>query len=146
MHMERRQSIKAVARSTAIGGTFQASLRPVDVLTMDDIAERWASYSGQPQGMAKSQLIGFESFILDQPVALLVNQKFVATSARMLKAAAFALIVLPARAIAVTKRRLISHPTSCCRRRFCQFIVLSKTHFTRFAGFQKFSLAFSRRI
>ena len=88
MHMERRQSIKAVARSTAIGGTFQASLKPVDVLTMEDIAERWASYSGQPQGMAKSQLIGLESFILDQPVALLVNQRFVATSAGMLKAAA----------------------------------------------------------
>jgi hypothetical protein len=66
MHMERRQSIKAVARSTAIGGTFQASVRPVDVLAMDDIAERWASCSGQPQGMAKSQLIGLESFILDQ--------------------------------------------------------------------------------
>ena len=64
--MERRQGIKAVARSTAIGGTFQASLKPVDVLTMEDIAERWASYSGQPQGMAKSQLIGLESFILDQ--------------------------------------------------------------------------------
>ena len=64
--MERRQSIKAVARETAMGGMFQATLRPVDVLTMDDIAERWASYSGQPQGMAKSHLIGFESFILDQ--------------------------------------------------------------------------------
>ena len=64
--MDRRQSIKAVARSTAMGGTFQAALKPVDVLTMDDIAERWASYSGQPQGMAKSHLIGFESFILDQ--------------------------------------------------------------------------------
>ena len=34
MHIERIQSIKAVARSTAIGGTFQASLRPVDVLPM----------------------------------------------------------------------------------------------------------------
>ena len=49
-----------------MGGTFQAALRPVDVLTLDDIAERWASYSGQPQGMAKSHLMGFESFILDQ--------------------------------------------------------------------------------
>lgn len=66
LYMDRRQSIKAVARETAMDGTFQASLRPVDVLTMDDIAERWASYSGQPQGMAKSHLIGFESFILDQ--------------------------------------------------------------------------------
>ena len=37
MHMERRQSIKAVARSTAIGGTFQASVRPVDVLAMGDM-------------------------------------------------------------------------------------------------------------
>ena len=64
--MDRRQSIKAVARKTAMGGTFQAALRPVDVLTLDDIAERWASYSGQPQGMAKSHLMGFESFILDQ--------------------------------------------------------------------------------
>ena len=64
--MDRRRSIKAVARSTAMGGTFQATLKPVDVLTMDDIAERWASYSGQPQGMAKSHLIGFENFILDQ--------------------------------------------------------------------------------
>ena len=35
--MERRQSIKAVARSTAIGGTFQASVRPVDVLAMGDM-------------------------------------------------------------------------------------------------------------
>jgi len=64
--MDRRQSIKAVARSTAMGGAFQAALKPVDVLTMDEIAERWASYSGQPQGMAKSHLIGLESFILDQ--------------------------------------------------------------------------------
>ena len=46
--MDRRQSIKAVARKTAMGGTFQAALRPVDVLALDDIAERWASYSGQP--------------------------------------------------------------------------------------------------
>jgi len=64
--MDRRQSIKAVARSTAMSGTFQAVLKPVEVLTMDDIAERWASYSGQPQGMAKSHLVGLESFILDQ--------------------------------------------------------------------------------
>ena len=64
--MDRRQSIKAVARSTAMGGTFQAAMRPVDVLTMDDIAERWASYSGQPHGMSKSHLIGFVNFILDQ--------------------------------------------------------------------------------
>lgn len=64
--MDRRQSIKAVARSTAMGGTFQAALRPVDVLTMDDIAERWASYSGQPLGLAKSHIVGFESFVLDQ--------------------------------------------------------------------------------
>ncbi len=64
--MDRRQSIKAVARSTAMSGTFQAVLKPEEVLTMDDIAERWASYSGQPQGMAKSHLIGLESFILDQ--------------------------------------------------------------------------------
>ena len=63
--MDRRQSIKAIARSAAIGGTFQADLQPVDILTMDDIAERWASYSGIPQGMAKSHLTGFESFILD---------------------------------------------------------------------------------
>lgn len=49
-----------------MGGTFQAALRPVDVLTMDDIAERWASYSGQPLGMAKSHIVGFESFVLDQ--------------------------------------------------------------------------------
>ncbi len=64
--MERRNSIKAVARKSAMSGMFQAALRPVDVLTMDDIADRWAAYSGQPQGMAKSHLIGFESFILDQ--------------------------------------------------------------------------------
>ena len=64
--MDRRQSIKAVARKTAKGGTFQAALRPVDVLTLDDIAERWAAYSGQSQGMARSHLMGFESFILDQ--------------------------------------------------------------------------------
>ena len=49
-----------------MGGMFQAALSPVDILTMDDIAERWAAYSGQPQGMAKSHLVGFESFILDQ--------------------------------------------------------------------------------
>ena len=64
--MDRRNSIKAVARATAMGGTFQAALRPVDVLTMDEIAEKWAAYSGQPTGMAKSHLIGFESFLLDQ--------------------------------------------------------------------------------
>ena len=64
--MERRNSIKAVARKTAMGGLFQAALKPVDVLTMDDIADRWATYSGQPRGMAKSHLMGFESFILDQ--------------------------------------------------------------------------------
>ena len=64
--MERRNSIKAVARKAATGGMFQADLRPVDVLTMDDIVERWASYSGQSHGMAKSNLLGFESFILDQ--------------------------------------------------------------------------------
>ena len=38
--MERRNSIKAVARKAAMSGTFQAVLRPVDVLTLDDIAER----------------------------------------------------------------------------------------------------------
>ena len=64
--MDRRQSIKAVTRETAMGGMFQASLKPVATLSMDDIIERWSAYSGQPQGMAKSQLIGFESFILDQ--------------------------------------------------------------------------------
>ena len=64
--MDRRNSIKAVARKTAMDGIFQAALKPVDVLTMDDIAGRWASYSGQQPGMAKSHLIGFESFILDQ--------------------------------------------------------------------------------
>lgn len=64
--MERRNSIKAVARSTAMGGTYQAALRPVDVLTMNDIAERWAEYSGQPRGMAKAHIDGFERFILDQ--------------------------------------------------------------------------------
>ena len=64
--MDNRSSIKAVARKTSAGGMFQAALEPVDVLAMDDIAERWASYSGMPQGMAKSHLIGFESFILDQ--------------------------------------------------------------------------------
>ena len=64
--MERRNSIKAVARKAAMSGTFQAVLRPVDVLTLDDIADRWAMYSGQPHGMAKSHLMGFESFILDQ--------------------------------------------------------------------------------
>ena len=64
--MDRRNSIKAVTRETAMGGIFQATLKPVDVLTMDDIAERWASYSGQQPGMAKSYLIGFENFILDQ--------------------------------------------------------------------------------
>ena len=64
--MDNRNSIKAVARKTAMGGMFQAALKPIDVLTMDDIAERWASYSGQARGMAKSHLIGFESFILDQ--------------------------------------------------------------------------------
>ena len=66
MYMERRNSIKAVARNAAMGGMFQAELKPVDVLTIDDIAERWAAYSGQPSGMAKSHLMGFESFILDQ--------------------------------------------------------------------------------
>lgn len=65
--MDKRNSIKAVARrKAAASGMFQAALRPVDVLTMDDIAERWATYSGQPHGMAKSHLIGLESFILDQ--------------------------------------------------------------------------------
>ena len=64
--MAMRKSIKVVAREKAKDGVFQAALRPVDVLTLDDIAERWAEYSGQPQGMAKSRLIGFESFILDQ--------------------------------------------------------------------------------
>ena len=64
--MDRRQRIKAVARATAMDGTFQADLKPVGVLTMDDIVDLWASYSGQPHGMAKSHLIGFESFILDQ--------------------------------------------------------------------------------
>ena len=64
--MERRNSIKAVARKTAMGGMFQAALKPVDVLTMDDIAERWATHSGLPHGMTKSRLMGFESFILDQ--------------------------------------------------------------------------------
>ncbi|MCR5751351.1 MAG: DUF4469 domain-containing protein [Kiritimatiellae bacterium] len=63
--MERRQSIKAVARKSAIKGMFQASLTPVDTLTVDDIAQRWAIYSGMQQGMAKSQIVGFESFILD---------------------------------------------------------------------------------
>ena len=38
MYMERRQSIKAVARKSAIKGMFQASLTPVDTLTVDDIA------------------------------------------------------------------------------------------------------------
>ena len=64
--MDKRQTIKAVARETAMGGMFQAALKPVDVLTMDDIAERWATYSGQPRGMSKSHLTGFENFILDQ--------------------------------------------------------------------------------
>jgi hypothetical protein len=68
MDMERRNSIKAVARKAAKGGMFQAALKPVDVLTMDDIADRWATYSGQPHGMAKSHLMGLESFILDQLV------------------------------------------------------------------------------
>ena len=63
--MDRRQSIKAVARATAKDGTFQAELTPTDVLTVDDIAERWAAYSGQPQGLAKAKLNGFENFILD---------------------------------------------------------------------------------
>ena len=65
MYTNRRDSIKATVRKNSMGGTFQAELQPVDVLTVDDIAERWAAYSGQAPGIAKSHITGFESFILD---------------------------------------------------------------------------------
>ena len=65
MYTNRRDSIKATVRKNSMGGTFQAELQPVDVLTVDDIAERWAAYSGQAPGIAKSHIAGFESFILD---------------------------------------------------------------------------------
>ena len=64
--MENRTSIKAVARETALNGTFQAALHPTGVLTMNDIAEKWASYSHIGRGQARVQILSFEDFILEQ--------------------------------------------------------------------------------
>ena len=64
--MDMRKSIKAVARGKAAGGMFQAALQPVDVLDLDDIAEKWASYSGVRNVLARSTLMGLEDFIIDQ--------------------------------------------------------------------------------
>ena len=64
--MENRTKVKAVARANAFHGLFQAILQPEGVLTMDEIAERWADYARIERGFAKLQLRGFEDFILDQ--------------------------------------------------------------------------------
>ena len=64
--METRTKIKAVARANAMNGTFQVKLEPTDVLTMDGIIERWAAYAGINHGQARTQLMGFEDFILDE--------------------------------------------------------------------------------
>ena len=65
--MDNPTKIKAVARANAFHGLFQAILQPEGVLTMDEIAERWADYAKIEHGFAKLQLRGFE-VVFDEPI------------------------------------------------------------------------------
>jgi len=68
--MENRTKVKAVARANAFHGLFQAILQPEGVLTMDEIAERWADYARIERGFAKLQLLRSSRYALTQPDAL----------------------------------------------------------------------------
>ena len=63
--MDRKPNIKAVVRSNATAGTFQAILTPVEVIKGNELVEQLAQYSGIQPGQARIQLAVLEGFILD---------------------------------------------------------------------------------
>lgn len=60
-----RKTLKVIARKNAVGGKFQSEIKPVGVLDVMEIAERWAESMALKPGMAKMMIGSLEDFILD---------------------------------------------------------------------------------
>ena len=66
MYTQRRSKITAVTRNKDAAGKFQTDLTPIDTLSGDELAERWATYSRQTHAQAQAMLTMLEGFILSE--------------------------------------------------------------------------------
>jgi hypothetical protein len=61
----RRKTLSVSARNKPLNGKFQADLEPVDVLDIDEIAERWSKNDLVSSSMAKTMIRSLEEFIVN---------------------------------------------------------------------------------
>ena len=61
-----KKRINVKARNVSVSGKFQASLEPVEVLEMDEIAARWAERSGLRFNLTQMALTSLSEFIMSE--------------------------------------------------------------------------------
>ena len=62
---DRRKTLRIRARNKPLNGKFQADIEPVDVLGIDEIAERWSKNDVVSPSMAKTMIRSLEEFVVN---------------------------------------------------------------------------------